>query len=448
MWRTDIALSLSAGCLAGASHLVCELVGCGPMLARTRFSGLLLVFLGLCFVPVGESTCPYCFGNIGSCKYDAERKCPAADLPVQNAGLVANVAAVVSTGVSLTLTNVISPRFLRMFSKAHLSALLQLLQKPPAGTIFEITVDTKLTHILQAISNGMVTMEQAAIVYAGFIDEETDSDKRSALRETYKLLTSTKDFKAFTSGSNAPMDQGYWTWLYGKVSTFVAERGMQTTVSLEVGSSSAADEKKNGVLSSTIKRFKNSWDFMEALNLFMMFATALGLCSCVALAEFYEFVVFDTIRMRKQPWELAAELFVVMLRRIEDSAGRLNLVNATNEVHLNTVMDEARANTEHFHGAAFFRTRAGNARIDATDDDVKWNKKFTSTSKTACVYFNSGRSHPASALHPDGTCKYNHVCDHWVTDKGKGGRCLGTAGTPGHARLACDNPNKCESKQQ
>jgi hypothetical protein len=349
--------------------LVCELVGCGPMLARTRFSGLLLVFLGLCFAPVGESTCPYCFGNIGSCKYDAERKCPAADLPVQNAGLVANVAAVVSTGVSLTLTNVISPRFLRMFSKAHLSALLQLLQKPPAGTIFEITVDTKLTHILQAISNGMVTMEQAAIVYAGFIDEETDSDKRSALRETYKLLTSTKDFKAFTSGSNAPMDQGYWTWLYGKVSTFVAERGMQTTVSLEVGSSSAADEKKSGVLSSTIKRFKNSWDFMEALNLFMMFATALGLCSCVALAEFYEFVVFDTIRMRKQPWELAAELFLVMLRRIEDSAGRLNLVNATNEVHLNTVMDEARANTEHFHGAAFFRTRAGNARIDETTDD-------------------------------------------------------------------------------
>ena len=86
------------------------------------------------------------------------------------------------------------------------------LQKPPAGTIFEITVDTKLTHILQAISNGMVTMEQAAIVYAGFIDEETDPDKRSALREkTYKLLTSTKDFNAFTSGSNAPMDQGYWT---------------------------------------------------------------------------------------------------------------------------------------------------------------------------------------------------------------------------------------------
>ena len=73
--------------------------------------------------------------------------------------------------------------------------------------------------------------------------------------------------------------------------------------------------------------------------------------------------------MRKQPWELAAELLVVMLRRIEDSAGRLNLVNATNEVHLNTVMDEARANTEHFHGAAFFRTRAGNARIDETTDD-------------------------------------------------------------------------------
>ena len=422
------------------------------MLSRARYSGLLLGVLALSVVQVGHATCPFCFGNIGSCKYDDERKCPAADLPAQNAGLVANVAAVVASGVSLTLTDVIAPRFLRMFSKSHLSALLQLLRRPPSGTIFEIKVDTKLTHILQAISNGLVTMEHAAIVYAGFIDDEADDDKRSALRETYKLLTSTKDFKAFTSGANAPMDLGYWTWLYGKVSTFVYDRGMQTSVSLEVASSPAADDKKSAVLTSTIKRFKNAWDFMEALNLFMMFATALGLCSCVALAEFYEFVIFDTIRMRKQPWELAAELFVVMLRRIEDSAGRLNLVNATNEVHLNTVMDEARSNTEHFHGAAIFRTRSGQERRvgagEDTTNDVKWNKKFTSTSNIACVYFNSGREHPASALHPDGTCKLNHVCDHWVSDKGKGGRCLGTAGTPGHARAACDNPKRCDAKQQ
>ena len=164
---------------------------------RARFVGLLPGVLVLCIVSVGDATCPYCFGNIGSCMYDAERKCPAADLPVQNAGLVANVAAVVATGVSLTLTDVIAPRFLRMFSKAHLSALLQLLRRPPSGTIFEIKVNTKLTDILQAISNGLVTMEHAAIVYAGFIDDEADDSRRAALRETYKLLTSTKDFKAF-----------------------------------------------------------------------------------------------------------------------------------------------------------------------------------------------------------------------------------------------------------
>ena len=63
-------------------------------------------------------------------------------------------------------------------------------------------------------------------------------------------------------------------------------------------------------------------------------------------------------------------------------------------------------------------------------------------------HFNFNRDHPATALQPDGTCKARHACDAWVDNKGKGGRCLGSAGTAGHARHNCDNPHRCDAPVQ
>ena len=107
--------------------------------------------------------------------------------------------------------------------------------------------------------------------------------------------------------------------------------------------------------------------------------------------------------------------------------------------------------TRHY-GSAFFRARAGNAQRGGADDNVvdgvKWNGKFTATSKLPCGAFNSGGEHAKSALLPDGTCRFAHVCDKWVTNKGKNGKCLCTAGTPGHSRGQCDNPNKCDAAVQ
>ena len=58
----------------------------------------------------------------------------------------------------------------------------------------------------------------------------------------------------------------------------------------------------------------------------------------------------------------------------------------------------------------------------------------------AARMFNLGKTtHPKSALKPDGTCKFDHVCDHFVTGKGKGGKCGGP-----HARTECTNPGKCD----
>ena len=164
---------------------------------------------------------------------------------------------------------------------------------------------------------------------------------------------------------------------------------------------------------SRIKRTKESTDFFESLNLFIMFATALGLCGSVALTEFLEFTVYDTIRMRGYDWRVAHELFVVMLRRIEDSGGKLTFVNCMAESHLSTVLDEALMSAKHYYGAAFFRQNAEGARSRNGNPDDKdkvdhcTNGKFTATAKECCPHWNMGMPHPLSAVTENGVFKRN-----------------------------------------
>ena len=117
------------------------------------------------------------------------------------------------------------------------------------------------------------------------------------------------------------------------------------------------------------------------------------------------------------------------------------------DIYLNSIMEEAKTRV-----LMFFRPGAGDARRDGPlgITGAKYNGKFTADGRV-CPHFNledpkqKGKSvsHPPESLKPDGTCKFNHVCNKWVSDKGKNGRCLCTAGTPGHARFVCDNPNRC-----
>ena len=412
-----------------------------------RMIGVTILW-GALFESSVTAVCPNCFGNIASCTYDAGGVCPFVKSVSDNAGVVAGLAA--SAGAALTLTGLISSRFLRIFTRAHIQAIMHLVRRPAPGTIFEIKSDSKIKDILTAVAAGQVTMEQAAIAFVGFIDDETDDDRRKALTEKYKLITSTKDLSSFASGHGA--DAGVYSWLWGKITNFVSDRGMQVQIDTGAGSSSSSTAH---VLTTTIKRFKDQTDFFESLNLFIMFATAIGLCSAVALTEFLEFTVFDTIRMRGYPWQVAQELMIVMLRRIEDSAGKLNIANCINDSYLNTVLDEAMESAKHHYGAAFFRqvavgdrSRNGNADGAGAGTDHCKNGKFTSTSKECCAFWNTRSPHPPSAVDANGVCKKCHVCDHWVSNKGKNGRCMGEGGTPGHRRGACDNPHKCDGAQQ
>ena len=93
-------------------------------------------------------TCPGCFGNAPSCTYDTNGKCPTIDIPVANAAAVAGVATAVAAG--LTLTNVISARFLRIFSRAHLQAVMH--HGARAGAADSLSGDQALTSAVSPLS--------------------------------------------------------------------------------------------------------------------------------------------------------------------------------------------------------------------------------------------------------------------------------------------------------
>ena len=62
-----------------------------------------------------------------------------------------------------------------------------------------------------------------------------------------------------------------------------------------------------------------------------MWTTALGLGSAVCVSSFIQDFVFDTIRVRGYTWQFAAVFLAVVLSHIEDSEGRLNLMNAIHQ---------------------------------------------------------------------------------------------------------------------
>ena len=79
------------------------------------------------------------------------------------------------------------------------------------------------------------------------------------------------------------------------------------------------------------------------------------------------------------------------------------------------------------------------------DEGAKWNGSFNTKSAATCLTFNLGKKqHPSNCLNEKGGCKFNHICDAFVSDKGPKGRC----GSDKHGRHNCDNPAKVSTEQK
>ena len=393
------------------------------------------------------TVCPRCFGNIAGCDYVTmpdPKSCIADRRVVTNTAVLAGTAG---AAVVLSLTNLIKPRFLRAFATSAFEAIVTLHRRPSPGTPFSFDKDTAVNRVMHAVSSGGITIDLAILRYAELLDAETDEAEAKKLERKLNILTKTKDVQSFQRGTGSSADGGVYSYLYAKVMGLVKSRGMETKVVLNTG---AAPSASQSIYTATIERPTEAWEFFEALNLMTMFVTALGLCLTPLFCDFLESAVFDTIRALGRQWQYAQELMLVMFRRVEDSGGTLDLCQVCDSPHLASMHAEADRNLQHFYPKAeFFRPPGGNPgaqRGDKLNQDgkPKYNGKCDPTGRT-CSAWNEGKDHAAHMLKPDGTCRFAHVCDMWVTGKGPKGRCMGEKGTPGHSRLKCDNPDRCDA---
>lgn len=345
----------------------------------------------------------------------------------------------------------ILPRFIRAIGGAAIH-FIQLLsaQKGPRGTPFEHTIDTSGHAILSAIGAGVYSMNEALLRISELQDglDETEGGERKfkKLDRLLKMLEAAAK-TGTVAGGHAAAQSGVFTFLYAKNMEFVEGKEMQVKVKLADVANRVKeneDECKPCEFSAKVARVNTEMEFAEILNLFVMFCAALGLADAPVLCQFLEFVVFDSIRQRLEPWQVAQELLLIMLRRIEDSGGTFTLVNVYNESHLNAYVDEARRNAAHFYPklSSIFRTTGGNPGASNGKKLITWNNKFTNTSMRCCPSFNNKTEHHPNALFPNGTCKFNHVCSAWVSDKGKNGKCLQNL-----PKIACTNPKRRDDPQ-
>ena len=388
-----------------------------------------VLLLVLHFLPTAAGVCPHCHGHFSSCTYDvAGGSCPTISTVASNA------AAIAAGHGALSLSDIIPCRYLKMFTRSALDTMLAIAKRPEPGEMFEITVDTTGTAMLNAINLGMISIQSAVMRVAELIETSSEEALQSKLRSRLECLKVVKGDKfALTSSSVA--DVGMFAFIWGKVSEFVMKRVMQVHLGASVMAGSLDPNGGDGAMSlairSTVHRPSTMEEFAEMINLFIMICSGLGVMSVLVLSDFFEHAVYDTIRLRGRTWQLAHELMLIMFRRVEDSGGRLSLAKVCDECHLTTLLEEAEVNR-----AANFRSGEG------TSQDTKkiWNGKFTASATRCCPAYNRNGTHTVDLLFPDGTCRFNHACNHFVSDKGPRGQCLGP-----HRWGECDNPNKCST---
>ena len=246
---------------------------------------------------------------------------------------------------------------------------------------------------------------------------------------------------------------GSYTFFLAEASKIVEHYGSLSSASLDLEEEdSAAGAGTSRQLKGTIRHPKRELDFFFLLLVWTMILVSVGMETFLTVASFLVFNTFDHMLLRKWDWRVTYFYFIILLERVETSGdSELNISTvATRLGGLDTLREEATLRAEEHYGRGIFRRRQPIVEIaeDEPKPDKKhvlaWNGKSTASADHTCHAFNLGPQgkHGKSHLLADGTCKFAHKCDAFVSDKGPGGRCHGD-----HARHKCTNPARIAEAQ-
>ena len=180
-------------------------------------------------------------------------------------------------------------------------------------------------------------------------------------------------------------------------------------------------------------------EFSELLHVWQGLLHALGISNVLATTRFLQEVVHTSMGRLNLTWQQGYCLLLVYIEEIEKFPSLLTIGNVYASGSQDTRLAEAR-----LRSALLFKSKP-----DPTPEETEgltWNGKTTASAEKCCVTFNLGRKgakHPAKHLFPDGTCRFRHVCNQWVSGKGANGICEGD-----HPRAQCTNPGKVNQPEK
>ena len=345
-----LTLSLPLHGIGSLAKFVAIRISAGWHSIPLRRNGLIWLVLLIAVPKIMATGCPHCFGANPACTLDASGSgtCPYDAVPTRNRAIIAGTSS-----ASLCLTNCILPRFLRCFERGELSTVTSLAKRPAPGTT--IAIDTSAGKLTQTLSNlraGLTSKEDIENAFFEAIATTPDPAKNAALRADMKLLM---NIKTIGDESTTHEQNGLYTWLLAKVVAFITAGTFITTSVIVAASSSSV----SSVHRAKVPRPTTLAEFSQAINLYTMYFVALGVGNVMAITQFWQFIVYDTINVHHEDWRTAYELAVLAFRKIEDCHdGAWNMITVTGEVVLAGMMAEARLAAKHFH-PVFFRTRGG-----------------------------------------------------------------------------------------
>ena len=157
----------------------------------------------------------------------------------------------------------------------------------------------------------------------------------------------------------------------------------------------------------------------------------------LAFSPFLHEFILRPMARHNMSWQLGYELLIAAFQQIEESTTGKSFADIMVGSQDTLMRSAERQGAIDFPG--FFRTHGGNPEKPFAGIGVKWNGKFDKNAKNACKCYNQGTEHTPAMLTSDGTCKYKHVCNKWISSGGPWGRCGGD-----HKASKCTHPDKCD----
>ena len=414
--------------------------GYGIPINRYLWASFILL---ICMPTTAAVTCRTCFDQIQGCTGGDD--CPFVATTTQNGLLLGGLAA--ATATAIVARDVFPLRFTRVLTRGVLDSLLIIGRRPPPGTAVDVSALTNV-ELTDPVRTSGVELE-------ALLDEVTKrlgaATSNIELQRLNSISTAIGHKIKLGRGADGAIGVGdgteelvgvfrYCAMLAGKV----VRTRLSQVATVITPSATQGDAQVKAVPPEKLVKPKTMAEFADILVTWTMLLSGLGLASILVSGAFLREVVFDTIADGTLPWEGAYELWLVYLEEVERTAGDdVNLSNVYNRGAQDTMIKRAMERLPNA-GKRIFRPGGGGGDGDG-DEEPKWNGSFNQKSTATCLTFNLGKKqHPANCLNERGGCKFNHACDAYVSDQGKGGRC----GSVKHGRHNCDNPAKVSKEQQ